>query len=152
MRAWQQPEGERDSSGGAAGRSEIRIPGTLVARIAVTAGVCVLGLAAVGLIAEWLWFDSLALASVFITTIVTRFTLFLVAGLLFFALFVVNVVTTRHLAYKLDSQAHAEAPNAAWEVFLAQVGIEGAVRSATPRAVNGAVLGVGDCWPSSSAS
>ena len=134
--------GETDFLTGPNGRSDARIPRALVATVALVV-LFGLGLGAVGLITEWLWFDSLGLTSVFITSTVTRFALFLAAALLFLALFVVNIVTARRLAYKLDSQAQREPPNAAWGDFLAHFATGEAARQVDPRTVNALVLTTG---------
>lgn len=120
-------------------RSQVRISGALVAgALAVVALVLVLG--GVDFSTEWLWFDSLGLASVFLTTVSARLALFAVGASLFLVFFVANVVVARRLAYGFEVRPRRATMGGPWEDLLAQVGAQMARRGDYARLINVAVL------------
>src|SRR3990167_5439190 len=48
---------------------------------------------------EWMWFESVAMSSVFLTTVGARIVLFFAGALLFLGLFAVNIALARRFAY-----------------------------------------------------
>lgn len=86
--------------GGGSGRWLI-IVGALIALIAI-------GSVARGIYTEWLWFGSLGYESVYTTILRTRILLFVVAALVFSAIFAGNVLIATRLAPKGNASASAQ--------------------------------------------
>ncbi len=87
---------------------------------------------------EWMWFESLAVSSVFVTTIGARVILFLIGAVAFFALFALNIALARRLAYRYQPPPHRVGPTSPWEDLLSQLSSQIGVRGEYAR-----LIGVG---------
>ncbi|HEY3118251.1 MAG TPA: UPF0182 family protein [Chloroflexota bacterium] len=70
---------------------------------------------------EWLWFDSLHLASVFTTSVGWRLILFVVGAVVFFLIFQINAILARRFAHTYHAPPARAAPTRSWEDLLAQL-------------------------------
>lgn len=95
-------------------------PQLIIGAIVLFALFVVLGSA--DFVTEWMWFESLAVSSVFLTVIWARVGLFAFGALLFLGLFAVNVATARRLARTYTAPPRRLAPASPWEDLLAQLG------------------------------
>jgi len=89
---------------------------------------------------EWLWFESLGVIGVFLTTIYARLVLFALGFLLFVLLFTVNVLVARRLAYAVDERPRRPRQAGTWEDLLAQVGAQMGRRGEYSRLINSVIL------------
>jgi len=89
---------------------------------------------------ELWWFDSLGVASVFLTSIYPRMLLFVAGASLFLLIFAANVLVARRLAYRVDARPRAVGATGTWEDLLAQVGAQMGRRGEYTRLINAAVL------------
>jgi len=89
---------------------------------------------------EWLWFESLGVISVFLTTMYARLVLFVVGFLLFGALFAANVLVARRLAYAVDERPRRARTPGTWEDLLAQVGAQMGRRGDYAHLINSVIL------------
>ncbi|MBM2810146.1 MAG: hypothetical protein HW416_905 [Chloroflexi bacterium] len=123
-------------------RVQVRPPGTLIFFGALVV-VFFLVAGAVDFTTEWLWFNSLGVGSVFVTSIYARFAAFLAGFVVFLVLFTMNVLIARKLAYGFERPARRSTVGGAWEELLAQVGAQMARQGDYSRLINGAVLAGG---------
>ncbi|MBI4322465.1 MAG: UPF0182 family protein [Chloroflexi bacterium] len=89
--------GPREGGQAMAGQTKLAIIGFVVFVALIVSGR--LG----GLYVDWLWFQSVGLQAVFATRFVAQITLFVVAALAFFAIFIANVVIALRLASRYDA-------------------------------------------------
>ncbi|MEA2639427.1 MAG: uncharacterized protein QOF51_821, partial [Chloroflexota bacterium] len=123
-------------------RSQPQLAGPLV----VIGAIVVLLLVFAGVVdfsTEWLWFSSLNVASVFVTTLWARLALFVLGAAVFSVIFGVNVAIARRLAYSFDVRPRRGRTTTTWEDLLAQVGAQVGRRGDYTRLINAGVLLVG---------
>lgn len=123
-------------------RTSPRVSPPLMAGVAAVA-LLLLGAGAIDFVTEWQWFESLGVSSVLITSVSARLGLFVVGATAFLALFAVNVVVARRVAYGLDTSPRRSGLGRSWEDLLAQVSAEMARRGEYARYINWAVLAGG---------
>ncbi len=114
-----------------------RAGGLIAGGVVVIALLLILG--AVAFTTEWLWFDSLALGSVFITSTVARLALFAGGAVAFLVAFAINVLVARRVARGIDIRPR-RAASAAWEDLLGQIGSQMARGARSTWLINLAVL------------
>src|SRR5438477_2132535 len=73
---------------------------------------------------ELMWFESIGVSGVFLTSIYARLVLFAIGFVVFLALFGANVLLARRLAYGLDDRSRRAPRAGTWEDLLAQVGAQ----------------------------
>lgn len=71
---------------------------------------------------EWMWFESVGVSSVFVTTVGARVILFALAALAFFGIFALNVALARRFAYRYQPPPRRVGPTSPWEDLLSQLG------------------------------
>ena len=87
---------------------------------------------------EWMWFESVAMSSVFLTTVGARIVLFFAGALLFLGLFAVNIALARRFAYHYQPPPRRVGPTSPWEDLLSQLSSQIGIRGEYAR-----LIGVG---------
>lgn len=107
---------------------------------AVIVVVLLLAAGAIDFSTEFLWFESLNVAAVFLTAIYSRLVLFAIGFVLFLVLFGANVLVARRLAYAVDERPPRPRASGTWEDLLAQVGAQMGRRGEYARLINMVIL------------
>jgi uncharacterized protein len=91
---------------------------------------------------EWMWFDSLAQSSVFLTSLTARAGLFVIGAIIFGAIFALNITLARRFTYTYQAPPRRIAPASPWEELLTQLGGQIALRGEYSHLINiGLVVG-----------
>lgn len=108
-------------------------PQLVVGGVLLVAIFVLLGIA--DFVTEWMWFESLGVASVFITSLSARVGLFVSGAVLFMALYALNVTLARRFTYTYQAPPRRLAPASPWEELLTQLGGQIALRGEYSRLI-----------------